>query len=163
MRNATNQIQRARKMRREMTSAERKLWMGLRAHRLDALHFRRQAPCGYYIADFLCQAARLVVEVDGATHSSEQELMRDARRDAWFAVRGFAVLRVSNDEVYHEFEAVMETIWMRARERLPPPHPSPALREREQTRAVTMAPPFGERLLEGDHVRLRPNEGGEDV
>ena len=111
-------------MRREMTNAERKLWMGLRAHRLEGLQFRRQEPCGPYIVDFICHAVRLVVEVDGATHSTDAELARDARRDAWFAERGFAVLRVTNDDVYHELEAVMETIWMRASERL---SPSPAL------------------------------------
>jgi len=116
MLNASKLTQRARKMR--------ELRMGLRAHRLDGLQFRRQEPCGPYIADFLCHAARLVVEVDGATHSTDAELARDARRDAWFADQGFAVLRASNDEVSHEFEGVMETIWMRASERLAP---SPAL------------------------------------
>ena len=67
---------------------------------------------------------RLVVEVDGATHWTDTELARDARRDAWFAQQGFLVLRVTNDDVYREFEAVMETIWMRASARLAP---SPAL------------------------------------
>ncbi|MGJ0392376.1 MAG: DUF559 domain-containing protein [Methylocystis sp.] len=46
-----------------MTEAERKLWRALRSHRFHGLQFRRQAPCGPYIADFLCHAAKLVVEV----------------------------------------------------------------------------------------------------
>ncbi len=112
---------RARNMRREMTAAERKLWAALRGHRLAGLQFRRQQPCGPYIADFLCHAARLVVEVDGATHSTDGELARDARRDAWFAGNGFVVLRVSNAQVYEEFEGVVELIRIRALERPPPP------------------------------------------
>ena len=117
---------RARAMRREMTNAERKVWAALRGHRLEGLQFRRQQPCGPYIADFLCYAARLVVEVDGATHSSPEELARDARRDAWFADNGFEVLRVTNAEVYGEFDGVVEMIRRRAMERAPPPRPSPA-------------------------------------
>ncbi|MBI1868502.1 MAG: endonuclease domain-containing protein [Methylocystis sp.] len=104
----------ARKLRRDMTSAERRLWAALRAHRLARLQFRRQVPCGPYIADFLCHSARLVVEVDGATHSTREEVARDARRDAWFAANGFRVVRVTNAEVYTELDGVLETILARA-------------------------------------------------
>jgi very-short-patch-repair endonuclease len=103
----------ARKLRREMTGAERKLWSALRAHRFHGLQFRRQAPCGPYVADFLCHAARLVIEVDGATHSTDAELRHDSRRDAWFANNGFSVLRVTNAEVYAGLEGVLETILLR--------------------------------------------------
>jgi very-short-patch-repair endonuclease len=109
-----------------MSNAERKLWMALRGHRFHGLQFRRQAPCGPYIVDFLCHAAKLVIEVDGATHSTDFELVRDSRRDAWFEDNGFSVLRVTNAEVYAEFEGVLETIRLRAEARLPPPRPSPA-------------------------------------
>ena len=69
---------RARDMRREMTNAERKDWAAVRGHRLEGLQFRRQHPCGPKIADFLCYAARLVVEIDAATHSKPEEHTRDA-------------------------------------------------------------------------------------
>ncbi len=121
----------ARKLRHEMSNAEHKLWAALRGHRFHGLQFRRQAPCGPYVADVLCHAARLVIEVDGATHSTEAELARDSRRDAWFEDNGFSVLRVTNAEVYAEFEGVLEMIRLRAEEKLPPPCPSPASRERE--------------------------------
>ena len=101
---------RARRLRRDMTNAERKLWSALRDHRFRDLHFRRQAPCGPYVADFLCHAARLVIEVDGATHSTDSEIIRDLKRDAWFAANGFVVLRVTNAEVYAEFDGVLERI-----------------------------------------------------
>ncbi|MGA8172617.1 MAG: endonuclease domain-containing protein [Methylocystis sp.] len=142
-------IRRARAMRREMTNAERKLWAALRGHRLEGLQFRRQQPCGPWIADFLCHAARLVVEVDGATHSTPEELARDLRRDAWFAESGFAVLRVSNAEVYGEFDGVVETVRIRAVERIAPPRPSPAKAGEGEvsriikSRAHVAAPPAG--------------------
>jgi very-short-patch-repair endonuclease len=124
----------ARKLRREMTDAERKLWYALRGHRFHGLQFRRQAPCGPFIADFLCHSARLIVELDGATHSTDAELHYDARRDRWFGENGFSVLRFTNRQVYAELEGVLETIRLRAEERFPPPQPSPALRERESER-----------------------------
>ncbi len=95
---------------RDMTNAERLLWRALRAHRLSGLPIRRQAPCGPYIADFLCIEARLAIEVDGGTHWRAEELRRDAQRDAWFAANGYRVLRVQNADVYENFEGVIETI-----------------------------------------------------
>jgi very-short-patch-repair endonuclease len=115
---------RARRPRREMTNAERKPWSALRGHRLAGLQFRRRVPCGPYIADFLCHSARLVVEVDGATHSTDLEIARDAKRDAWFAAHGFFVPRVTNNEVYMEFEGALETIRPRAAARLRAPTPA---------------------------------------
>jgi len=108
---------RARHLRRELTDAERKLWYALRAHRLAGFSFRRQAPCGPFIADFFCAKARLVVEVDGATHSSDAEIAYDKSRDAWFAENGLRVLRVTNDDVYRNFDGVIETIlaWLEGR------------------------------------------------
>ncbi len=103
-------IARARRLRRDMTRAESLLWRALRGHRLAGLHVRRQAPFGPYIADFLCVRARLVIEVDGATHSNPDELERDAKRDAWFAANGYRVLRLQNAEIDRNFDGVIETV-----------------------------------------------------
>ncbi len=116
---------RARALRREITGAERKLWSALRAHRFHGLHIRRQAPCGPYIADFLCHAPKLVIEVDGATHSTDRELARDARRDRWFADNGFTVLRFTNDDVYRAFDGVLERIHLAAMDAAKADGPSP--------------------------------------
>jgi very-short-patch-repair endonuclease len=124
----------ARKLRQQMTDAERKLWYALRGHRFQGLQFRRQVPCGPYIADFLCHSTKLVVELDGATHSTDVELAADRRRDEWFARNGFSVLRFANRQVYAEFDGVLEMIRLRVEERFPPPQPSPAARERESER-----------------------------
>ncbi len=65
---------------------------------------------GGFIADFVCFDARLIVEVDGATHSTNEEIARDAARSAALVVQGFAVLRFTNDDVFRNLEGVLETI-----------------------------------------------------
>jgi very-short-patch-repair endonuclease len=61
---------RARTLRQNMTEAERRLWQILRSHQMKGYKFRRQAPIGRYIADFVCHEARLIVEIDGGQHDS---------------------------------------------------------------------------------------------
>lgn len=121
MRQTRLMTMRARSLRRELTDAERKLWHALRAHRLAGLSFRRQAPCGPFIADFLCAEARLVIEVDGATHSIEDEIAYDKRRDEWFSAHGYRLLRVTNAEVYRNLDGVRETILAAAHPRFSTP------------------------------------------
>jgi very-short-patch-repair endonuclease len=98
---------RARDMRRMLTDAERKLWYALRDRRLQTVKFRRQAPIGFYIADFLCVQHRLVVEVDGSQHAQSS---RDAARDAWLQREGYRVLRFWNRDVLTARESVLATI-----------------------------------------------------
>jgi len=94
------QRQAARRLRVEMTDAERKLWQALRAHRFRSIGFRRQAPLGPYIADFACHALKLVIEVDGGQHSGST---RDAARDEWMTREGYRVLRFWKNEVLGEY------------------------------------------------------------
>jgi very-short-patch-repair endonuclease len=98
---------RARAMRREPTEAERKLWYALRDRRMQSVEFRRQAPIGPYIADFLCVAHRLIVEVDGSQHA---ESFRDEARDAWLARERYRVLRFWHHEVLTTPDSVLATI-----------------------------------------------------
>ena len=98
---------RAHAMRREPTEAERKLWYALRDRRMQALKFRRQAPVGPYIVDFLCIAHRLVGEADGSQHA---ESKRDAIRDGWLTREGYAILRFSNRDILTARESVLATI-----------------------------------------------------
>ncbi|MDQ0349323.1 endonuclease domain-containing protein [Ancylobacter vacuolatus] len=62
-------IERARRLRRDQTDVENRLWSRLRDRRLDGLKFRRQAPVDRYIVDFLCVDAKLVIELDGGQHT----------------------------------------------------------------------------------------------
>jgi very-short-patch-repair endonuclease len=86
----------ARSLRRNATSVERRLWQGLRREQVAGFRFRRQVPLGGFIADFACLEARLVVEVDGATHSTDQEIERDTARSTALRAQGFDVLRFTN-------------------------------------------------------------------
>ena len=65
---------------------------------LDGFKFSRQVPIGAYIADFVCREQRLIVEVDGATHSTDEELAHDRRRSEFLKSEGYAVIRFQNDE-----------------------------------------------------------------
>jgi very-short-patch-repair endonuclease len=100
----------ARSLRRDATSAERRLWEGLRRKQIGGFRFRRQVILSGFIADFASFNARLVVEVDGATHSTDQEIAYDAARSRTLAALGFAVLRFTNDDVYRNLDGVLETI-----------------------------------------------------
>ena len=103
----------ARSLRREATNAERRLWEGLRRKHIAGFRFRRQVILGGFIADFASFDARLVIEVDGATHSTEQEIAYDAARSGTLAALGFAVLRFTNDDVYRNLDGVLETVRMK--------------------------------------------------
>ena len=100
----------ARNMRKDMTLAEKLIWKSVRAHRLSGLHFKRQVPCGGYIADFLSQSQRLVIEIDGATHSADKEIAYDAKRDAWFKEQGYLIMRFTNDDIFSNLDGVLDTI-----------------------------------------------------
>lgn len=89
---------RARGQRRASTNAEAALWELLRGRRLEGAKFRRHAPLGPLIVDFVCFEARLVVEVDGGYHTTEVAAGNDQARDALLSLAGFEVLRLSNDE-----------------------------------------------------------------
>jgi len=109
-------------MRSHSTDAEHRLWQLLRAHRLADYKFRRQVPLDFYIADFVCFAARLIVEVDGGQHS---ESHGDERRDTYLRDQGFRILRFWNTDIFNNEEGVLTSI-LDALQQPPLPNPSPA-------------------------------------
>jgi very-short-patch-repair endonuclease len=102
--------QRARKLRASSTTAELRLWQALRNRKLARWKFRRQHPIDRYVVDFVSLDGKLVVEVDGVTHSSAAALKRDEERTRVLEALGFLVLRVSNIDVYENTEGVREMI-----------------------------------------------------
>jgi len=109
----------ARTLRRNATGAERRLWQGLRREQVAGFRFRRQVILGRFIADFACLDARIIVEVDGATHSTDEETARDASRSTALAAEGFHILRFTNHDVFGNLNGVLETIRMRPTELRP--------------------------------------------
>jgi very-short-patch-repair endonuclease len=109
----------ARALRKNSTDAERLLWAALRGHRLNGASFRRQVPIQNYIADFVCHAALLVIELDGGQHFSNQAEQKDGTRSAVIEAKGFQVLRFSNHDVMTNRDGVLETIAAAVAERAP--------------------------------------------
>jgi very-short-patch-repair endonuclease len=98
-----------------MTLSEKRLWEQLRKLKL---HIRRQAPIGRYVADFAQHAAAVVIEVDGGWHDSEPAQLRDAQRDQWMEGQGYRIIRVRDQLVFRDAEAVAERIGLIIKQRL---------------------------------------------
>jgi very-short-patch-repair endonuclease len=105
----------ARHLRKNMTDTERFAWGHLRYRQLGGFRFRRQAPIGPYIADFVCFEAKLILELDGGQHAARAEA--DAVRTAWLESQGFRVFRVWIFEAFQDWDAVAEAIWKLLTER----------------------------------------------
>jgi very-short-patch-repair endonuclease len=118
-------IDNARLLRHRSTDAERRLWYFVRNRQLDGCRFRRQAPLGRYVADFVCVERRLVVELDGSQHADEAE--RDAARTRSLEDAGFVVLRFWNNDVSGNVEGVLEVIIRHLVARATPSPPNPPL------------------------------------
>jgi very-short-patch-repair endonuclease len=108
--------ERARKLRKNMTDAERALWLRIRRRQILGYKFRRQQPLGKYILDFVCLESKLIVELDGGQHAVQEEY--DSRRSQWLTEQGFRVLRLWNHQVFKESDAVVQAIYNAL---LPPP------------------------------------------
>jgi very-short-patch-repair endonuclease len=115
----------ARALRKNLTDTERLLWFELRDHRLIGASFRRQVPIDRYIADFVCHAAMVIIELDGGQHYSDEGERLDAARTAALEALGYRVLRFSNTDVIGNREGVLDVIAAVIAERAPP-RPSPA-------------------------------------
>jgi very-short-patch-repair endonuclease len=100
----------ARTLRKDMTPAERIIWYALRAHRLNGAGFRRQAPIGPYIADFVSHTAMLIIEIDGGQHFENDHEQRDAVRNAYLNAEGYRVLRFDNHQVKTNRQGVLSRI-----------------------------------------------------
>jgi very-short-patch-repair endonuclease len=123
---------RARVLRRKLTDAEARLWLHLRAGELVGHKFRRQHPILPYIVDFYCDAAKLVVEVDGSQHTEESDRVRTEALQRL----GLKVVRYWDNEVLQQTEAVLNDILRAAEERTLTPAPLPEgegdIKERRQ-------------------------------
>ena len=126
----------AKGQRSTMPRAEALFWEQVRAGRLKGHKVKRQVPISPYIVDFLCIAAKVIVELDGPLHDTPEQRAKDAARDAWLRSQGFVVLRFSNDLVLGNCQLVLDTVLAAIDGRLAPSPgslrspPSPAEGER---------------------------------
>jgi very-short-patch-repair endonuclease len=105
----------ARRLRKEMTPAERALWFELRRLPIPDSHFRRQTPMGPFIVDFVCHGAKLVVEVDGSAHDDPARALGDVERQAWLEGRGYRVVRFTNKQVLASPAQVARSVFAEVR------------------------------------------------
>ena len=101
---------RSRELRNNMTDTEKALWSRLRGKQLKGYQFYRQKIIGNYIVDFYCAKAKLVVEVDGAQHYSEEMLEADKQREDYLRENALTVIRFSNLEVRKSLDGVVEGV-----------------------------------------------------
>lgn len=100
------EVERARRLRQTQSVAEKLLWERLRRNQLNGRGFRRQAPVGKFVVDFMCHKLKLIVEVDGPVHEQQEQKLFDERRTAELEREGFVVVRVKENVVRHSVEHV---------------------------------------------------------
>ncbi len=154
-------LQNAKALRQNQTNAEGLLWHYLRNKQLDGHKFRRQHPIDPYIVDFACLPRKLIVELDGGQHASQQAY--DKKRDIFLQDKGYRILRFRNNEVFENCFGVLESIYtalhhhppleggskdasLSGRGSPPPPQPSPA-------GSVSATPPPGGREWTPERAR----------
>jgi very-short-patch-repair endonuclease len=102
----------AKRLRVNTTPHERTLWRALKELPVDGTHFRRQAPIGPYVVDFLYPAANLIIELDGGHHNEDETAKRDRARQLWLEQEGYRVVRFWNSEINGNLTAVLERIYL---------------------------------------------------
>jgi very-short-patch-repair endonuclease len=115
---------RAKELRKNMTPAERVLWQRLRNYKVDGFYFRRQHPIKFFIADFYCAKADLIIEIDGGIHNNPDVCEHDVNRTAELERSGITVIRFTNEEVMNDTDNVVAKIKQQLKT-LCPPIPSP--------------------------------------
>ncbi len=107
-----NKYHLARELRKNSTPQEQKLWKILRNRQFLNLKFKRQVPIGNYIADFLCEEKKLVIEIDGGQHNKINNIEKDKIRTECIELEGYKVIRFWNNEIDNNLEGVYETLLM---------------------------------------------------
>lgn len=102
--------QHAQSLRRNMTTAEQRLWARIRLKQLNGFQFYRQRTIGNYIVDFYCPAGRLVIELDGGHHYFEVTESKDEERTRYITKQGLKVIRFNNQEIAENLAGVVEAI-----------------------------------------------------
>ena len=129
---------RAKELRKNMTPAERVLWQRLRNYKVGGFYFRRQHPIKFFIADFYCAKADLIIEIDGGIHNNPDVSEHDVNRTAELEKLGITVIRFTNDEVMNDTDNVIAKIKQQLKTLCPsnpspsPPGPSPKGEGRQQ-------------------------------
>jgi len=116
----------ARELRQPQTTSEAALWSHLRNRNLK-YKFRRQHPIDFFIIDFYCAEARLLIEIDGSSHLEREQQEYDQARTEYLEALGYKVIRFTNNDVRYNIHAVATAIMEEVESRIDKdgtPHPS---------------------------------------
>ena len=105
-----NSINKARNLRREQTKAESIFWNAVRNRQFFDLKWRRQVPVDRYIADFLCESKKLIIELDGGQHATDDARRYDEKRSQILQQYGYHVIRFWNDEILNNLNGVLDSL-----------------------------------------------------
>ena len=108
-------IEFARKLRRNQTAAETLFWAEVRNRKFHNYKFRRQVPIDRFFADFVCEAEKLIIEIDDVSHAEKLEY--DSFRTAKLIANGYRVIRFTNADIYDDLIAVMEHLYFVLKEK----------------------------------------------
>jgi very-short-patch-repair endonuclease len=108
----------ARRLRRQMSPPEVRLWLRLRTRSETGFSIRRQHPIGSYVLDFYCPEAHLAIEVDGAQHTSDDAVIYDEKRDAWLLTKGIETLRIPAAYIMNDADSEAQGVIEVIRERI---------------------------------------------
>ena len=100
----------AKNLRQNLTKSEAIIWNYLKGKKVEGVKFRRQFPIGNYIADFAAIEIKLIIEIDGATHSSDDRVEYDTARTEFLTSQGWRVIRVWNNDIYSNLNGVLQSI-----------------------------------------------------
>ena len=117
----------AKNLRKNDTDLEHKLWQAIRNRQINNCKFRRQHQIDNYIVDFICLEKQLIIELDGSQHVFEKNKKYDELRTKYLEKKGFKVLRFWNNEIFENFNGVLEKIWLCLQN---DPHPTLSLEGR---------------------------------
>ena len=109
----------SRRLRDNLTDAEKLLWRKIRKKQIGNLQFYRQRPIGSYIADFYCDKAKLIIEIDGGQHYEKENILKDRTRDEYFRKIGLRVVRFTNLDILKNIDNVVESVYQKIKN--PPP------------------------------------------
>ena len=110
----------AKQLRQKQTETETLLWSKLRDRQLLGLKFRRQQCIGNYIIDFACMDKKLLIEIDGGHHNTDETIKKDLDRTRWLKSKGYLVLRFWNNDIMENLDGVVETIIQTLAQKSPP-------------------------------------------
>jgi very-short-patch-repair endonuclease len=109
----TSHLSLKRKLRKESTKPENKLWYFLRDRRFQNLKFKRQHGIDPYVVDYYCSEKNLVIEIDGDVHDFPDQIKKDRLRSEYLRKRGLEVVRYNNRDVLENLKSVLHDLYNR--------------------------------------------------